>query len=119
MIIGGVGYILKAVGFSELIDQYEVQYFLYLIIGASALKLLYGFVAPDVKDPIFSQQLAQKLFFIGIALIAVALLMKNYHIDHYQYLLYVDILFQVGALAVSFLAKDPLQKGGSEDILDE
>jgi hypothetical protein len=119
MIVGGVGYILNAVGFNEFFVRYEVKHFLYLIIAASGLKLIYGYIAPNVKDPIFSQPIAQKLFFIGIGLIAVALLMKNFHIDNYQILLYIDILFQIGALAVSFLAKDPREKGFSEDILDE
>ena len=118
MILGGVGYILNAVQFSDFFLHYEVKHFLYMIIGASALKLIYGYIAPDVKDPVFSQPLAQRLFFVGIALIAVALLMKNFHIDNYQILLYIDILFQVGALAVSFLAKEPQEKGMSDDILD-
>ncbi|MDX1630114.1 MAG: hypothetical protein R3345_15500 [Fulvivirga sp.] len=117
MIFGGVGFMMNLLNLIAVLMKVRVYHFLILIGAAVLLKMLYGMLVPGVKDPITTQPLARKFFFIGMGVLAVALVMRTYTIPYYSWLLYVDIGLQIIALVLSFVEnneQDELQ----EEILD-
>lgn len=116
MIAGGVGFMLNILGLVEFLEQVKIVHFLGLIGGAILLKMGYGAINSVAKDPITYHPTARKFFYLGMLLLGTALVMRNYHIAYYKYLLYVDIIIQFVALGISFSVR-PVQTV-NEEILD-
>lgn len=115
MIAGGVGFMLNMLHLVDFLDQFKMVHFLGLIGVAIFLKLLYGYFNSEVKDPITTNTIARRFFYLGIGLLATALVMRTYHLPYYKILLYLDIFIQCAALGISFSVKtQPL----NEEILD-
>lgn len=116
MIFGGVGFMLNILGLVDFLREVKVLHFFILIGGAIFLKMMYGIVNKEVKDPITAHPLARKFFYLGMAVLATALVMRTYHLPYYKVLLYLDIFLQFVALGVSFsFTSEPKV---NEDILD-
>ena len=115
MIAGGVGFIMNMLNLVDILMQFKILHFLGIIGGAILLKLLYGMIKPDVKDPIMAHPMARRFFYLGMAVLASALVMRSYHIPYYNVLLYLDIIIQSVALGISFSVKTP---SINEEILD-
>ena len=98
MIAGGVGFMLNMLSLVEFLEDVKVVHFLALIGGAILLKMGYGAINSKAKDPITGHPTARKFFYLGMLMLGTALVMRNYHIAYYQYLLYVDIVVQLVAL---------------------
>ena len=115
MIAGGVAFISNMLNLVDYFMQFRIVDFL-IVIGAAVLaKFVYGLIKPNIKDPITSNPLARRLFFLGMGVLATALVMRAYHMPYYHILLYLDVVIQAGALGVSFMAKpEPM----NEEILD-
>lgn len=115
MIAGGVGFMMNMLNLVDFLMQLKIVHFLGLIGGAILLKLIYGMIKADVKDPIISHPMARRFFYLGMAVLATALVMRSYHIPYYNVLLYLDIIIQSVALGISFSVKTP---SFNEEILD-
>ena len=118
MIAGGVGFIMNMLNLADFLLQFKVIHFLILIGISLGLKYLYGFFKVDVKDPMNAHPLARNFFYLGMAVLAVSLVMRKYHIPYYNILLYIDIAIQFAALAISFSAKMSSDVELNEDLLD-
>lgn len=116
MIAGGVGFILTMLGLTPFLYQLKIVHFLMLIGVAIALKYFYGFAKSEVKDPMTDHPMARRFFFLSMAVLATALVMRRFGIAYYNVLLYVDIVLQVVALGISFSAKTSPRT--NEEILD-
>jgi hypothetical protein len=118
MIAGGVSLIFNMLNMVEFLMQFKVLHFLTMIGIATILKLGYGWLKPDVKDPMTSNILASRFFYLGMAVLAGSLLLRNYDLPYYQTLLYLDIALQITALGISFSDRGPVL-GMNDDILDQ
>jgi hypothetical protein len=118
MIAGGVCFIFNMLNLVPFLMQFRIIHFLSMIGGAIFLKLVYGWVKPGVKDPMVSNQLASRFFYLGMAVLAVSILLRNNNLGYYQTLLYLDIALQLAALGISFSDKTPSAKELNEDVLD-
>lgn len=115
MIAGGVGFMVNMLNLVDFLQKFNTIHFLIVIGGAIFLKFIYGFVKPHVKDPITSHSVARAFFFLSMLILATALVMRNYHLPHYNILLYLDIIVQSVALGISFSVKPPAL---NDEILD-
>ncbi|UKN03580.1 hypothetical protein K6119_08645 [Paracrocinitomix mangrovi] len=117
MIAGGVGFMLNMLNLLDFLLQLKIVHFLAIIGSAVILKVVYGFMKPTAKDPISNHPIAKRLFFLSMAVLATALVMRQYYIAHYNLLLYADILLQIGTLVISFTpwANRPVE---NDEILD-
>ena len=115
MIAGGVGFMLNMLNLVDFLMQFKIIHFLSLIAAAIVLKLIYGLVNSEIKDPMTSHPLARRFFYLGIGLLATALVMRTYHLPYYNLLLYLDIVIQCVALGISFSVKT---QSFNEEILD-
>ena len=118
MIAGGVCFIFNMLNLVEFLMQFRIIHFLSMIGGAIFLKLAYGWIKPEVKDPMTTNQLASRFFYLGMAVLATSILLRNYQMPFYQTLLYLDIALQVAALGISFSDKTPSAAELNEDVLD-
>ncbi|MEZ4922646.1 MAG: hypothetical protein R2780_05680 [Crocinitomicaceae bacterium] len=116
MIAGGVGLIFNMLNLVNVLMQFRVLHFLMIIFGAVILKMLYGMLKPDQKDPITSNQLANRFFYLGMAVLATSLLLRNYDLPYYQTLLYLDIPLQLVALGISFSDRSAAGESNDEVI---
>jgi hypothetical protein len=116
MIAGGVGFILNMLNLVDFLMQVKIIEYLGLIGTAVILKLAYGWIKPNVKDPITFNHLARKFFYLGMIILAAALLMRKYQIPYYNILLYLDIIIQCVALGISFSLQP--DQNPHEEILD-
>ena len=107
MIAGGVGFMMNMLNLVDFLMQLKILHFLAIIGGAIFLKLLYGMIKTDVKDPIMSHPMARRFFYLGMAVLATSLVMRTYHLPYYNVLLYLDIVIQCVALGISFSVKTP------------
>ncbi len=118
MIAAGVSFIMNMLNLSAFLMQFRIVHFLILIGCAIGLKFIINVLKPDLVDPITAHPLAKKFFYLGMAILGAALVMRNYNIPYYNLLLYLDIAIQLVALGISFSAKMPSNKDLNEDILD-
>ena len=118
MIAGGVGFILNMLNLVQFLLQVKIIHFLILIGGAVILKWVYGYIQPQVKDPLTTHPLARKFFYSGMGVLALSLAMRAYAIPYYSWLLYAVILLQVVALGISFSPQATNKQELNEEILD-
>ena len=117
MIAGGVGFIFNMLNLVHFLMQLRVVHFLMIIGSAIILKLGYGLVASGTKDPMVTNQLASRFFYLGMAVLATSIVLRNYNLPFYQALLYLDIPLQLVALGISFSDRTPFADM-NEDVLD-
>lgn len=119
MIAGGVGFILNMLNLVDFLLQFKIIHFLALIGGAVLLKFAYGFLNAEAKDPIVSHHLSRNFFYLGMMVLAISLVMRNYNIPYYNVLLYLDIPLQLVALGISFSPSANTATDLGEEILDQ
>lgn len=118
MIAGGVGFMLNLLELVSFLINIEVLHFLGVIGGAIVLKYIYGFIKPEIKDPITAHSLARKFFLISMGVLVIALIMRKYDLPYYKILLYLDIVIQAVALGISFSFRPQSTIEANEEILD-
>lgn len=117
MVFGGVGFIGAMLNMADWLMQFRVKHFLLFIATAIIVKLIYGMLNKEAKDPFNSHKIARPLFYAGMGILALALVLRNYGIGGYDYLLYLDIPVQITALIASF-SKNPTSIESSSEVLD-
>lgn len=117
MVFGGVGFIGAMLNMADWLMQFKVQHFLMFIATAIIVKMVYGMLNKNARDPFNTHRIARPLFYAGMGILGAALVMRNYGIGGYNYLLYLDIPVQITALIASF-GKNPPELESSAEVID-
>ena len=117
MVFGGVGFIGAMLNMADWLMRFRVKHFLMFIATAIIVKMVYGMINKEAKDPFNTHRIARPLFYAGMGILGAALVMRNYGLGGYDYLLYLDIPVQITALIASF-SKNPTQVGSSAEVID-